>query len=265
MFYEKFSNELSICPKFYGVVKNDSKNLGVLLEDYSVYSEWILNPEFKIKEDIDCLISVCSKLHIQYWNKVPTNIVKTPNDVLFQPSWGEFCKSKYEQFKEKWLKTSEECRIFESILNNFEKIQNHLSQPPLTLCHGDIKALNMFKNVKTNELCLIDWQYISKAKGVQDITFFVIESLEKENNELETYIKEAYYKEITKVVFYSREKFEIDWMISMCYFPFYVAMWFGTLDTNELIDSDFPKRFIERYKYVLLKSKTSINQLYFFR
>merc|ERR1719502_2625216 len=37
-----------------------------------------------------------------------------------------------------------------------------------------------------------------------------------------------------------------DWKLACMHFPFYVAMWFGTTPDENLVDPDFPRRFVPR-------------------
>ena len=88
--------------------------------------------------------------------------------------------------------------------------------------------------------------YITKGKGVQDIVFLIIESIDFK---LEHFVKEFYYQKVKHL--FTEEEFEIDYIISMCYYPIYVAIWFGTLHQDELIDVNFPKRFISKLLLIL--------------
>jgi hypothetical protein len=45
---------------------------------------------------------------------------------------------------------------------------------------------------------------------------------------------------------YSRESFEEDFKNASYFVPFTVAVWFGTLDTDDLIDKNFPSCFIQK-------------------
>ena len=116
------------------------------------------------------------------------------------------------------------------ILANFKSIQYQLSQPPLCLIHGDFKIPNMAK--KDGIYYFLDWQYISLGKGIQDIVFLMVESADYKDFD---YILDLY------------GNFEMqDFKNALCYFPFYVAMWFGTVDDKDLIDISFPKRYITK-------------------
>jgi hypothetical protein len=48
---------------------------------------------------------------------------------------------------------------------------------------------------------------------------------------------------------YSKEEYEEDFKNASYYFPFFVAIWFGTLNEDELIDKNFPSEFINKLFY----------------
>ena len=99
-----------------------------------------------------------------------------------------------------------------------------------------------------NEPYFIDWQYIILGKGVQDLVFFMIESFETDKMKIyKNLFKEYYYvKLLENNISYSKEEYENDFKNASYYFPFFVAMWFGTISEDELIDKNFPVQFIKR-------------------
>ena len=179
------------------------------------------------------------------------------NDALFNPSWNHFIQSKRDIFVLKWkhLLTSQHLSIVKQVCDNFLNIQEQLSDKNLTFCHGDVKSPNMFYR-KTGtigefEPVFIDWQYIALGKGVQDLVFFMIESFDTSKMRLyKNEFKEYYFKKILEHgVAYSREDYEVDFVNASYYFPFFVAIWFGTLNEDELIDKHFPREFITKLFY----------------
>jgi thiamine kinase-like enzyme len=127
-----------------------------------------------------------------------------------------------------------------------------LSSTNLTLCHGDIKSANIFYKPIGESLYepyFIDWQYVIMGKGVQDLVFFMIESFDIGTiNKYRNLFKEYYYVKLLEfgVKTYSMEEYKIDFDYSIKYFPFFVAIWFGTLNEDELIDKNFPFFFIQK-------------------
>ena len=53
---------------------------------------------------------------------------------------------------------------------------------------------------------------------------------------------------------YSFENLERDWKLACMHFPFYVAMWFGTTPDENLVDADFPRRFVPRAFDAILRN-----------
>ena len=102
---------------------------------------------------------------------------------------------------------------------------------------------------KNYDPIFLDWQYVSIGKGVQDLVFFLIESFEIDNIKLNFPIfKNYYYRKLVEngIVNYSFSDYETDLKNAVCYFPFFVAIWFGTTPQDELIDKNFPFMFIQK-------------------
>lgn len=258
-FYDTLSKYVPVkIPEFYGVIKDEHfNNIGILMNN-------LLNLNYKLnldlnKEKIDVSLKIIKRLaelHAKFWNKnLQKNFkeLKKHNDPMFNPKWDNFIKQQWPIFKLKWsnILTYEQIIKAEEIINNFQKIQNSLSDKNLTLCHGDVKSANIFyKQVGDNyEPYFIDWQYICYGKGVQDLVFFMIESFEIETiNKYKNIFKDYYYIKLLEngVQNYSFDEYNIDFKNSINYFPFFVAIWFGTVNEDELIDTNFPFFFIQR-------------------
>jgi putative hydrolase of the HAD superfamily len=256
-FYEEISKYISIkMPKYYGLVKDEkNNNIGLLLENIN-NNDYKLNLDLN-KEDIKVSLTVIdsiSKIHSLFWNNtILFEKLKKNNDKQFHPYWNEFIQSKWPLFKLKWenILTNEQLDIGEYIFENFSTVQQKLSENNLTLCHGDVKSPNIFYKIKPDnnyEPYFIDWQYIINGKGVQDLVFFMIESFEIEKMDIyKKLFKEYYYvKLIENGIHYSRNEYEEDFKNASFYFPFFVAMWFGTINEDELIDKEFPCKFIKK-------------------
>ncbi len=195
-------------------------------------------------------------MHSQFWEKNTDTFkfLKKNNDKLFNPYWNEFIHSRWPKFKSKWyhILTGPQLLKGEYIVKNFLKIQEELSDKNLTLCHGDVKSPNIFYKILENnnyEPYFIDWQYIVLGKGVQDLVFFMIESFDVSKMKIyNNLFKEYYYIKLieTGVINYSKMDFEKDFENASYYFPFFVAMWFGTISEDELIDKNFPVNFIKK-------------------
>jgi HAD superfamily hydrolase (TIGR01509 family) len=258
-FYEYISYSVPIkIPKFYGLIKNSNhKNIGILLEN-------INNNNYKLNLNLNNepintslkVIDTLTLLHSHFWEKNTLNfkLLKKNNNDLFNPYWNNFISSRWHIFKLKWSHILSEEQILkgEYIVKNFLRIQQELSNKNLTLCHGDVKSPNIFYKILENnnyEPYFIDWQYIVLGKGVQDLVFFMIESFDISKMKIyKNMFKEYYYIKLIEngVVDYLKTDFETDFENASYYFPFFVAMWFGTISEDELIDKDFPVNFIKK-------------------
>ncbi len=258
-FYESLSKYVPVnTPIFYGLVKDENfNNIGILMNN-------LVNLDYKLNlnlnnEKIDISLKIIERLaelHAKFFNKdLKKNFkeLKKHNDSMFNPKWNNFIKENWPKFKSKWsnILTNEQIDKAEWIVNNFQSIQDSLSDKNLTLCHGDVKSANMFykQNEYGYEPYFIDWQYICEGKGVQDLVFFMIESFEINTiNQYKNLFKDYYYIKLKEngVQNYSKEDYEKDFQNSIYYFPFFVAIWFGTVNEDELIDKNFPFFFIQK-------------------
>lgn len=252
-FYDSLSRYIPIdIPKYICLIKNDNNdNIGVLLENLS--NTHNINLDLS-KENINISLKVIdsmAKMHSKFWNKnidIHFKDLKKNSDFDW---WCDFVLSKWDMFKNKWstVLSENQFKIGESIIKNYEKIQDSLSDNNLTLIHGDVKSPNIFYRISDNEPCFIDWQYIGIGKGVQDLVFFIIESFDIKTIKLyKDIFKNYYYVKLKeyKVSNYSMDEFEKDYLNASYCFPFFVAIWFGCVDQDDLIDKNFPFFFIKK-------------------
>ena len=75
---------------------------------------------------------------------------------------------------------------------------------------------------------------------------------------LEPVVKRAYLDALLAegVEGYGAEELEHDWRLATLHFPFYVAMWFGTTPDEQLVDLDFPRRFVPRAFAAILRHRS---------
>ena len=104
-------------------------------------------------------------------------------------------------------------------------------------------------------ILILDWQYIHLGKGVSDLVFLLVESVDFDEKLCDT-LKYLYYKLYSeKYPKYEYHQYEKEFNLSLCMFPFFVCVWFNSEDLDKLIDSTFPLRFLRNiekyYKYYL--------------
>ena len=263
-FYDCVSKYINInCPTFYGLIRDDYLNvIGILMENLNISGSYSLNLDLN-NEDINIslgIISELAKFHSKYWNKEIKKTfleIRKHDDPLFNPVWTNFINDNWNIFVDNWknILSEKQLSIAENIKNNFTQIQASLSTNNLTLIHGDVKSPNIFYDLSNNfKPTFLDWQYIAIGKGVQDIIFFLIESFDLDNIKLLFPIfKNYYYKKLKEfgIQNYSFDEYETDLKNSVCYFPFFVAIWFGTTPQDDLIDKNFPFFFIQKLFFFL--------------
>ena len=257
-FYSNISQYVNIdVPLFYGLIKDDDFNIiGILMENLYATGKYIVN--LNLNNNINVSLQIIEKLaafHCKFWNKNINKAfpeLKKHNDSLFNPVWKQFIVKNWDTFKLNWTNiiTDKQMMVAEDIMNNFGEIQDRLSNSNLTLIHGDVKSPNIFYNTTKNYgPVFLDWQYVAIGKGVQDVIFFLIESFDIHNIALNYPIfKNYYYQQILQrgITDYSYTEYEADIKDAIRYFPFFVAIWFGTTPQDELIDKNFPFFFIQK-------------------
>ena len=258
-FYEALSHYVPVkIPHFHGLLKDEQlNNRGILLENLN-QDKFCLNLNLN-EENIDIslkIIDEITKLHLKFWNKNIINLfpgLKKNNDQLFQPCWELFVKEKWSMFLNKWefLLNEKQIEIGSYIVEHFHEIQENLSKDNLTLIHGDVKSPNLFykKTEDDNyEPYFIDWQYICNGKGVQDLVFFMIESFDIEKLKIikDLFLNYYFIKIQKEIKEYDYETFIQDVKDSSSYYPFFVAVWFGSTPEEDLIDKNFPFFFIQK-------------------
>lgn len=257
-FYDAISRYVNIgVPEFYGLIKDEQLNtIGILMENMLTSGAYTLNLDLN-REPIETSLKVIeqlAKFHAKHWNKNIQNAypaLRKNDDSLFRPVWSNFILEKWPKFAENWrsILKPEQFQKAESICRNFSDIQFRLSQSPLTMIHGDVKSPNLFYHNQTKMPVFLDWQYIAIGKGVQDVIFFLIESFDLEHIRLYYPIFKGYYYSKLReygVTGYEYSQYCKDIEDSIQYFPFFVAIWFGTTHTDELIDKNFPFFFIQK-------------------
>ena len=116
-----------------------------------------------------------------------------------------------------------------------------------------MKSPNIFYKNDTEPIFL-DWQYIHLNKGVSDIVFMLVESIEFDIITVELVVI-FYYKLQNESRSISYEKYMNDFKNALCIFPFFVCVWFNSESGDKLLDPVFPIKFMKNlmkyYNYYL--------------
>jgi HAD superfamily hydrolase (TIGR01509 family) len=178
-----------------------SNKIGIVLEDIRLVGGHF---DARLYNDVDMLLKVVTsifKMHNHFYFRSVDEVIpamrslRTFKDItyystLVRERFGTFIH-KVERFL-----TSKEYTILCAIQREYTKILGHLSSYPMSFCHGDCKAPNMFF-AKNKDIYLLDWQYIMLSKGVTDLTFLLVESVPFDQQLVELSL--MYYYRLSKV------------------------------------------------------------------
>ena len=247
-FYCLFSNLMNVnIPKFYGNFKIENRDAIVLGSLYKFTGQFNIN----LNVDINNLLNVVKnifKMHNLFYfdteNSLPElfKSLKKINQItyyitLVEQRFDKFIKKNKSLFYENDLKN------LNYIYENFHNIINRASQYPLSFCHGDLKSPNIFyKN--NEEPYFLDWQYIHLNKGISDIAFLLVESIDFDKITVEIVIN-YYYKLLNNNQKTDYGIFLNDFKNALCIFPFFVCVWFNSEDSDKLLDPVFPIKFMK--------------------
>ena len=246
-FYEKLSKIVNIkIPKFYTSFKVNNKNI-ILLKDLNYY-----NGCFNIDLNIDIILLIIkniSDLHYRFYFKKEDEIITVMkpllkiNEIFY---YEELIKLKFSIFIENNnnFLLEEEKEILYNIHNKFNKLINLAGQFPLNFCHGDLKSPNIFYKNTNNIIkpIFLDWQYIHLNKGISDIVFFLVESIDFNENIIDIIIKYYFYK---SKYYINISDLLFDFKVALCIYPYFVMIWFGSENRELLIDKIFPIKFMK--------------------
>lgn len=252
-FYKNISSNCNIIniPKYYGTINiNETKNInGIILENLFKYSG-----KFNIDLNRDTrmlftVISEISKLHIQYYFKTPDILplnmlsVTTMTQLTF---FKELLQERFDIFikKNRLVMRHHEIDLLYKCMETYDRNVTNASTYPLSFCHGDFKSANIFYKEYSIPY-LLDWQYIQLNKGVSDICFLLVESIEYDKIKVELVLNYYYCIISEKITNYTREEFMKDFKTSLMIFPFVVCVWFNSEDNDKLLDKVFPIRFMK--------------------
>ena len=246
-FYEKISHLIHNTPKFFGSFKHDGRD-AILLEDLHKYSGRF---NINLNKNTDVLMKVVKTIHDMhsafYFESadqvMPT--MRSLNKIADITYYKELIINRRERFitNTKYILSTNEKSIVSNIYNNIDKIYNEVSTFPLSFCHGDLKSPNIFYKNNTDPI-LLDWQYIHLNKGVSDIVFMLVESVDFDEMTVNLVIN-FYYKLQNESHPITYSEFMNDFKNALCVFPFFVCVWFNSEDPDKLLDPVFPIKFMK--------------------
>ena len=246
-FYDKISHLINNTPKYFGSFKDNKKD-AILLEDLNKYSGSF---NINLNTNIYLLLNVVKHIHdihktfrFETSDDVIPNMqyLKKTNEIEY---FKELINKRYETFEKnvKYILSNNEKNIIKKIYDNINKIYDEASCFPLNFCHGDLKSPNIFYKNNTEPIFL-DWQYIHLNKGVSDIVFLLVESIEFDIMIVELVVN-FYYKLQNETHPISYDTYMNDFKNALSIFPFFVCVWFNSESGDKLLDPVFPIKFMK--------------------
>ena len=194
-----------------------------------------------------CVVKNIFKMHNKYYFESEENLpklmnkLKKINEISYYKSLVDERFDLFMKKNEKILNNNNKQKLT-NIKKNFSNILDKVSNYPLSFCHGDLKSPNIFyKNNK--EPYFLDWQYIHLGKGVSDIIFLLVESIDFDKITVDLVIN-YYYKLLKESRNISYDEYMTDVKNALCIFPFFVVVWFNSEETDKLLDPLFPIKSI---------------------
>lgn len=230
-FYEKMAHRVPVdVPRCYGVIESGIVMENLFKRGCVIHRKLDIDQVFLVLREI-------AKLHRRWWGLKPFKGLED-----FEMPYRELVVGRFEAFEKRWRGVfgTENMMLAREIAGRFDEIEEHMKQGELCVIHGDVKAGNLFWDGE--KPVFIDWQYVGYGKGVQDVIFFLIESCELKDFEMYW----MYYHRVLGIHTYSWDAFMTDLKMAAMYFPFVVAIWFGSLEEDELVDKNFPYLYIQK-------------------
>ena len=250
-FYESLSSlvkdDIRI-PKSYGTIR-DGQRVGIIMEDLRRFPGHFDKDLNRSTESLMCVVRNIHHMHSKFQFKTHSDILpamaslKTVKEItyyngLVQERFDIFFKKNQRFFSEKSRET------IPLIFKAFPLILDGLSSYPLSFCHGDLKSPNIFYKDGTTPFFL-DWQYAHLNKGVSDVAFLLVESINFDP--LTVNLASTFYFKLENEANkdYTWEVHQRNFRLALCMFPFFVMVWFNSEDGEKLLDRTFPLKFMK--------------------
>ena len=185
-FYRELARETPVpTPRcYFAGIEKESGGSVILLEDLapSIPGDPIggCSPE----QAADA-IRLIAPMHIRWWRdpqltgrfSIPRpNVESTRRRVEshFEEAWSEFSRRHGKHLPRELL------RLGRRLGQHLPTILDRLSSPPLTLVHGDYQLGNIFYGSDGQIRAVADWQVIVRARGIMDVSYLLVRSLDPE-------------------------------------------------------------------------------------
>ena len=137
--------------------------------------------------DAERVIREIAKLHIPWWDNPQLGGL----DWLRVPGMQERYQTRYEKNWPGYVERagdllSDEVRsVVEKLRDQYLLVTNPLYDPPLTIIHRDLQLENLLFGVdgQPGSLAVIDWQWVTAARGPFDLAWFLAANVEPDDRQ----------------------------------------------------------------------------------
>ena len=176
-FYGQLASDIEMAPRsYFSNFDSDSGAFCLVTEDVSY-----MRPGDQVEgctfEEAMAVTQEVARLHSKFWTELPDERLNwvPPSDGrsgyfkrMHSVAWRQLGRS-YNQVPGGLIEAARRTASYVS------DIKTRLSQPPVTLVHGDLRLDNVF--LGTSGIKLIDWQEIRIGRGMYDLAYFLSTSI----------------------------------------------------------------------------------------
>ncbi len=184
-FYEEIAGEVDLqTPRcYYSAMDTEADEYVLLLEDLAParVGDQVAGCSGR---EAELALHHLAKFHATWWesprlaemNWIPHANAPIHRSVQesYQQAWDPFREKFSDRLPDSILETGERLGM------NIYDVQDRLTEPPQTIVHGDYRFDNLFFDAPEGaaSLTVIDWQIISRGRGLYDVGYFMSQSVE---------------------------------------------------------------------------------------
>jgi thiamine kinase-like enzyme len=136
------------------------------------------------------IIRSLAKLHAHYWNRPPKTIWRhnkytgnpEGNTPMFYRLFASYGIQRVQsKLQGKVIFPVTVMKACDLVITHYPIFRKYWSKGPLTCCHGDAHLGNVFVDMNTKEVGLVDFQCVAQEHGMRDISYFLVHSYHSED------------------------------------------------------------------------------------
>jgi len=185
-FYEELAGQIELRTplRYYSAMDTDAGEYVLLMEDMAPARVGDNVAGCSLAE-AELAIRNLARLHATWWESprlagldwLPVFYADPEQaQMRFEESWGPFLKRFHN------VMPASMTEVAEKLKSNVAYVVSSIGESPRTLIHGDFRLDNLFFSSGKDgaALAAVDWQVVSKSKGVFEVAYFLAWSLQPE-------------------------------------------------------------------------------------